>query len=229
MRSASSERFPREPIAVLYDNYNHVVTVTGTGITGLEDLRGRVVSTGAPGSGTEISAFRILQAAGVNPDADVRRQSLGASQSVDALKDAKIDAFFWSGGIPTGSVLDLATTPGRTIALLPNGHLLGELQEQYGGTVYHASVMPRSTYPGMETDVPTITVSNVLVVHESMDVDLARRITEALFAHHDELAAVHPMAGLLSPETAVSGSPVPFHGGAVAYYRELGTWEDARP
>ena len=74
----------------------------------------------------------------------------------------------------------------------------------------------------MASDVVTIAVANVLVVHESMDSDLARRITEALFLHHDVLAAIHPMAALLSHDTAVTGSPIPFHDGAIAYYREQG-------
>ena len=216
-------------IAVLYDNHNHIVTLAGTDIASVEDLRGRVVSTGAPGSGTEISAFRILEAAGVDPETDVRGQSLGASQSVDALRDGKIDAFFWSGGIPTGAVLDLATTPGRTIALIPNGRLLAPLQERYGDGVYHSSVIPRTTYPGMDTDITTIAVSNVLVVHEAMDAQLAHGITEALFANHRDLSAIHPMARVLSLETAVIGLPIPFHDGAASYYRARGVWDRADP
>lgn len=218
---------PARAIAVLYDNHNHLVTLTSTGITNIADLAGRVVSTGAPGSGTEISAFRILEAAGLDPEQDIRRQSLGAVTSVDALRDGKIDAFFWSGGIPTGSVLDLATTPGRTIRLVPNGGVLDTLQTRYGALVYHGSHIPETTYPGMDADVATIAVSNVLVAHEAMDAELARGITAALFAYHDELAAVHPMAGVLSLESALIGSPVPFHDGAAAYYRERGVWDGA--
>ena len=217
-------------IAVLYDNHNHVVTLEGTGVGAVADLAGRIVSTGAPGSGTEISAFRILEAAGVDPEQDIRRQSLGATQSVSALRDGKIDAFFWSGGIPTGSVLDLATTPGRTIRLIPNGDLLAPLRARYGAAVYHASTIPLDTYPGLPADVSTIAVSNVLVAHEALDPELARGITAALFAYHEELAAVHPMAGALALDTAVAGSPVPFHAGAVSFYRERGAWPDpARP
>ena len=217
---------PARAIAVLYDNYNHVVTFEGSGIATVADLSGRIVSTGAPGSGTEISANRILEAAGVDPVSDLRRQNLGASQSVDALKDGKIDAFFWSGGIPTGSILDLATTPGRTILMVDSSALLPTLQERFGDAVYHNAVVPMSTYPGMTHDVVTIAVANILVVHESMDADLARRITEALFAGHDELAAIHPMAAVLSHETAVIGSPIPFHDGAVSYYRQQGAWSE---
>lgn len=229
-RGAFSEfgEVPARALAVLFDNYNHVVTVERTGISTVADLTGRVVSTGAPGSGTEISAFRILNAAGVNPESDLRRQSLGAAQSVDALKDGKIDAFFWSGGIPTGSVLDLATTPGRTIRVVSTEALLPALQQEYGDTIYHNENIPKSTYPGMAEDVVTIAVANVLVVHESMDADLARRVTEALFEYHDVLAAIHPMAALLSQETAVVGSPIPFHDGAIAYYRGQGVWNEGK-
>ena len=219
---------PAHALAVLYDNYNHVVTTDDSGIESVQDLEGRVVSTGAPGSGTEISAFRILEAAGVDYNAGFQRQSLGAAQSVDALRDGKIDAFFWSGGIPTGSLLDLATTPRLTIRLIETATLLPTLEERYGATVYHLAPIPVSTYPGMTDAVQTVAVANVLVVHESMDLEVARRITEALFDGYDELAAIHPMAALLSLETAVTGSPVPFHEGAVAYYRDRGAWSEGR-
>ena len=125
-------KVPARAIMVLYDNLNQLVTLEGKGIETVADLRDRVVSTGSPGSGTEITAFRMLEAAGLNPDIDIRRQSLGAAPSVDALKDNKIDAFFWSGGIPTGSVLDLASKPGRTVKLVPNSDTLPFLLEHYG-------------------------------------------------------------------------------------------------
>ena len=95
---------PARAIAVLYDNLNQLVTLEGKGIETVIDLQDHVVSTGAPGSGTEITALRVLEAVGLDPNRDIQKQSLGAAQSVDALKDDKIDAFFWSGGIPTGSV-----------------------------------------------------------------------------------------------------------------------------
>lgn len=217
---------PARAIAVLYDNLNQLVTLEGKGIETVADLQDRVVSTGAPGSGTEVTAFRVLEAVGLNPDTDIRKQSLGASQSVDALKDDKIDAFFWSGGIPTGAVLDLASTPGRTVKLVRNTDTLPFLHERYGDAVYHAVNIPSSTYPGMSGDVEAIGVANVLVAHEAMTEDLAYRITQALFEHHDQLAAVHPEAAKLSLETAVVGSTVPFHPGALRYYREQGAWTD---
>ncbi len=218
---------PAQALAVLYDNLNQLVTLEGKGIETVADLRDRVVSTGAPGSGTEITALRVLEAVGLNPDSDIRKQSLGAAQSVDALKDDKIDAFFWSGGVPTGSVLDLASTPGRTVKLVPNTDTLPFLHEHYGDSVYHGVNIPSVTYPGMSGDVEVVGVANVLVVHEEMSEDMAYRITRALFDHQDELAAIHPEAEKLSAETAVVGSTVPFHAGAIRYYREQGVWPES--
>ena len=215
---------PARAIAVLYDNLNQLVSLEGKGIETVADLRDRVVSTGSPGSGTEITAFRMLEATGLSAETDIRRQSLGAAPSVDALKDGKIDAFFWSGGIPTGAVLDLASTPGRTVKLIPNSGTLPFLHRQYGDSVYHAVTIPRITYPGMSGDVEVIGVANVLVAHEDMSDDLAYRVTQALFEHRDELAAVHAEAAKLSLESAVVGSTVPFHEGAIRYYREQQAW-----
>jgi TRAP transporter TAXI family solute receptor len=216
---------PARAIAVLYDNLNQLVTLEGKGIETVADLRDHVVSTGAPGSGTEITAVRVLEAAGLNANTDIRQQSLGVSESVDALKDDKIDAFFWSGGIPTGAVLDLASTPGRTVKLVSNTDTLPRLREDHGA-VYHSVTIPSITYPGMAADADVIGVANVLVAHEEMSEDLAYRITQALFEHHDQLGAVHAEAAKLSLESAVQGSTVPFHEGAIRYYREQNVWRD---
>ena len=220
---------PMRAVAVLYDNYNHIISTTDSGINTVADLNGHVVSTGAPGSGTEVSAFRILQAAGVNPDTDITKQSLSAAESVDAVKDGKIDAFFFSGGIPTGAILDLASTPGRTIKVIPNGETLSDLQNQFGSLVYHNSPIPQSIYPGMESTVTVVAVSNILVVHPDLDDALAYDITRVLFENNGELAAVHPMAEILNLESATVGSPIPFHDGAIQYYRDRDAWSGSTP
>ncbi len=218
---------PARSLAVLYTNYTHIVTLEGTGIERIAGLHGRVVSTGAPGSGTEIIAFRVLEAAGLDSDTDVSRQSLGASQSVGALKDGKIDAFFWSGGLPTGAILDLATTPGMTLRLVPSDDVLPILQARYGDTVYHEIVVPQSAYPDLEADVRVVGVSNILAVHESMPDDLAYDITRILFERQAELAAIHVEAEHLVIDTAVVGSPTAFHAGAIRYYQEQNVWSGA--
>ncbi|MBI3049230.1 MAG: TAXI family TRAP transporter solute-binding subunit [Acidobacteria bacterium] len=213
-----------QTLAVLYPNYTHVVTVAGSGIERLSDLKGKVVSTGSPGSGTEVIALRVLRAAGLDPDRDLRRQALSVNASADALKDDKIDAFFWSGGLPTASVLDLASTAGITARLIPNDDVIPALQAQYGPSLYKRIVILSGTYPGQAADVPVVGVENALVVDGRMDEQLAYDLTRTLFDKRDALAAIHPEARHLAPDRAVAGSPAPFHPGAVRYYRERGVW-----
>jgi TRAP transporter TAXI family solute receptor len=210
---------PVASLAVLYANYTHLVTLGSSGIGSVADLRGRTISTGAAGSGTEVIALRILRAAGMDPDTDLRRQALGASESAGALKDGKVDAFFWSGGLPTAAVQDLAHSQGVTIRLIPTGEFVPALQREFG-VLYFPLEIPAGAYPGVQTPVPVVGVANVLVVNRSMPESLAYDITRVLFERQAELEAIHPEARHLSIERAVEGSPVPLHPGADRYYRE---------
>ena len=212
-------------LAVLYSSYVHVVTRADTGITTVAGLRGRVVSVGAAGSGTTVLALRIMQAAGLDPARDVRTQSLGVAQSVDALKDGKIDAFFWNGGLPTAAILDLVNTPGMRARFVPTEDLLPLLQQAHGASLYYRALIPKATYD-TDADVPVIAVANLLVVSESMAEALAYDITRVLFDHQPELAAIHPQARELSLATALNGSPIPFHPGAIRFYRERNVWKE---
>jgi uncharacterized protein len=212
-------------LAVLYPNYTQVGTIEGKGINRLADLRGRVVSTGSPGSGTEVIAFRVLRAAGIDPDSDIHKQSLTVNASVDALKDGKIDAFFWSGGLPTASLLDLASTVGATAKLIANDEVLPQLQQQYTPGLYFRLVIPKGTYPGVNYDSGSVGVANALVVKDTMTDELAYELTKVLFDRQPDLAAIHPEAKKLNVATAVAGSPAPFHPGAIRYYQERGAWK----
>jgi len=212
---------PVASLAVLYSNYTHLVTLASSGLTSVEALRGKTVSTGSPGSGTEVIAFRVLRAAGLNPDADLTRQGLGASESAGALKDGKVDAFFWSGGLPTAAVQDLAHSTGITIRMIPMGDLVPSLQREHG-PLYFALEVPAGAYPGIASPVSVVGVANVLVVNRSMPEPLAYDITRVLFEKQPELAGIHPEARKLSLETATRGSPADFHPGALRYYREKG-------
>jgi TRAP transporter TAXI family solute receptor len=212
-------------LAVLYPNYTQVGTIEGKGINRLADLRGRIVSTGSPGSGTEVIAFRVLRAAGIDPDKDIHKQSLTVNASVDALKDGKIDAFFWSGGLPTASLLDLASTVGVTAKLIANDEVLPKLQQQYTPGLYFRLVIPKGTYPGVNYDSGSVGVANALVVKDTMTDELAYELTKVLFDRQPDLAAIHPEAKKLNVATAVAGSPAPFHPGAIRYYQERGAWK----
>jgi uncharacterized protein len=206
-----------QALAQLYTNYTQVVAPAGSGINSIEDLRGRSVSVGSPGSGTEIIALRVLEAAGIDPDSDIDRQQLGVDESVDAVRDGTVDAFFWSGGLPTGAVTDLATT--NQIVLLPTVDYLDALRSQYG-EVYEETVIPADTYEGVDRDVSVIGVPNYLVVNESMDEELAYQITRLLFDQQDALAEAHPEARNLDRNTAPQVPPLELHLGAERYYDE---------
>ena len=212
---------PAMSLAVLYSNYTQIVSLSGSGISTVGDLRGKAVSTGAPGSGTEVIAFRILRAAGLDPARDVRRQGLGVSESADGLKDGKIAAFFWSGGLPSAAVQDLSHSPGIAIRLLPSADVLPSLQRDYGDLYFRLEV-PAAAYPGIASAVPVVGVANILVVNRAMPDELAYNVTRVLFDKQPELAAIHPEARNLSLTGAVKGSPAAFHPGALRYYREKG-------
>jgi TRAP transporter TAXI family solute receptor len=216
---------PAASLAVLYSNYTHVIVQGSSAIHAIADLRGQVVSTGSPGSGTEIIANRILAAAGLDPDRDISRQGLGVSESAGALKDGKIAAFFWSGGLPSAAVQDLAHTPGMTIRMIGTADLLPELQRAYG-PLYFKMEVPAAAYPGVDAAVAVVGVANVLVVNAAMPEALAYDITRLLFEKQPELAGIHPEARRLSLERAPVGSPAPVHPGAVKFYREKGVWKE---
>lgn len=163
---------PIRTLTPLYNNFNHLVTIDGTGVTTIADLKGKRVSVGSPGSGTEVTALRLLEAAGIDPDRDIRKERLGVAESGDALRDRKIDAFFWSGGLPTAAVLELASTPGVRIRLVPLDGTLANLQKKYG-SLYFRSVILKEMYPGILANAPTVGVANILVVHRDFSADLA--------------------------------------------------------
>jgi uncharacterized protein len=213
---------PAVSLAVLYSNYTHIVTTTSTGVNTVADLRGKTISTGAPGSGTEVIALRVLRAAGLDPDRDVTRQGLAASESAGALKDGKVAAFFFSAGLPNAAVQDLAHTPGTTVRLIPCGDLAPMLKRDYGD-LYFPLDIPAGTYRGVDTVTTGIGVANVLVVNKSMPAQLAYDITRLLFEKKAELAAIHPEAKNLSVAHARTGSPAEYHEGALRYYKQAGS------
>jgi len=217
---------PIRTLLVMYPNRMHIVTIEGTGITRLEDLKGKRVSTGSGGSATEVMAFRVLEAAGIDRDRDIRRERLGVAESVNAIKDKKIDAFFWVGGIPTAAVTDLANTPGTKIRLIDHAHLVPRLNAKYG-QLYVEDAIPKDTYKGMDADNRQATVQNILVAHESMDEKTVYAIVKAIFDNRDELIQVHREAANFRLENQrAAATPVPFHPGALRYYRERGVKVD---
>src|SRR3954463_1340504 len=156
-----------QTLLVVYPNRMHVVTVEGTGIETLADLKGKRVSTGSPGGATEVMAFRVIEAAGLDKDKDMKRERLGAAESVNAIKDRKIDAFFWVGGIPTAAVTDLAATPGMKIKLIDHADTVEKMNARYGN-LYAADVIKAGTYPGQDKDNQMTSVWNIMVSNANM-------------------------------------------------------------
>lgn len=209
-------------LAVLYPNRMHVVTLDGKGINRFEDLKGKRVSTGSPGSATEVMAFRLIEAAGMDKDKDVRRERLGAAESVNAMKDGKIDAFFWVGGLPTASVQDLANTPGTKIRMVDHADLVPVMNRKYGN-LYIEDTIPKSVYHGMEADNHQATVMNILVASENMDEKTAYNIVKTIFEKKPDLVAVHKEAENIRLESQkTSATPIPWHPGALRYFAEKG-------
>ncbi|MGH2532845.1 MAG: TAXI family TRAP transporter solute-binding subunit [Thermomicrobiales bacterium] len=212
---------PAVNLATLYNNFTHVVTTEDAGVETVADLAGKRVSTGSPGSGTEVIANRVLEAAGLNPDEDIEREQLGASESTDAMKDGQIDAYFWSGGLPTAAVTDLGATPNVNLKLLPNAELVDTLREAYG-PFYGVGTIPAETYPNQNEDVEVVIVPNILVVHEEFDEELAYEILTVIFEQQPLLAETHPAANELTLENATQNSPLSYHPAALRFYEEQG-------
>src|SRR5262245_1882326 len=218
----SNGKLPIRALVVMYPNHMHVVSVEGTGITKVEDMKGKRVSTGSPGSATEVYALRVIEAAGLDPDKDLRRERLGAAESVNALKDRKVEAFLWVGGLPTAAVTDLAATPNTKIKVIDIAHLTAKMNAKYG-PLYAEAVIPASTYKGMEADAKNNSVWNIIGVNANMDEQLAYNITKVIMEKRDDLALVHKEALNIKPEWQTSNrAGVPWHPGALKYFKEKG-------
>jgi TRAP transporter TAXI family solute receptor len=213
---------PIRAVAVLYANKGQWVTVEGTGIEKMQDLKGRRIATGAPGSGTEVIALRTLEALGIDPNKDVKREKLSVAESVNAIKDRKIDAFFWSGGVPTAALTDLAATPGYKIKLIDHADAIPALVKKYG-SLYVKGSIPAKSYPGQDKPATTVDVWNLLIVNEKMDEKLAHDVVKTMFEHKADLQAVHSEAANLDLSRQYEiGSPIPWHPGAERYFAEKG-------
>jgi hypothetical protein len=209
-------------LMVLYPNRMHVVSIEGRGIEKMSDLKGKRVSTGSPGSATEVMAFRVIEAAGLDKDKDMRRERLGVAESTNAIKDGKIDAYFWVGGLPTAAVTDLAASPGIKIKLIDHTDVVDGMNKKYG-SLYTTGIIPAKTYPGQDKDNAISVVQNILVANAKMTDKVAYDIVKTFLEKRDELVAVHGEAKAIALENQLQkNSPIPWHPGAVKYLNEKG-------
>lgn len=203
-------------LAGLYEDYLQIVVRSESPVHDVADLRGYRVSTGSPSSGTEVVAGRVLTAAELRADVDIERSRLSVADSAEALRKGTIDAFFFTGGLPTPAVANLAKT--TKIRLLSIEKYTTVLQDRYGD-VYATRSIPSHMYD-LGTEVATIGIANVLLVRSDMSIETAYQLTALLFDLREDLIAAHPEARRLTHSSALSTLPVALHPGAAQYYRD---------
>ena len=210
------EPLPIATVARLYPNLVHLVSVEQSGIRSVQDLRGKRVSVGAPGSGNAVTTWNILAALGIGKE-DFDFRQLNYTETVNALKDGTIDAGFISGGIGTAAVVELALSrPLRLVAFSDE-----EIAVVHGRVpAYTGFRVPPGVYKGVEEPVLTPSLWNMLVVHQDMDPDLVYRLLDVLFRYRKELEGISKVARYITLETARDVGEFPLHPGAQRFYRD---------
>lgn len=208
--------------ARLYDDYMQLIVPRDSPISSARDLRGKRVGVGQAASGVHLITRRLLDAAGLDMAKDLTAVPVGIDTAPGLLKAGKLDAFFWSGGLPTNTVTNLAAS--SNVKLVQLGDLVDKLHAK-GDTMgyYRQAVMPADAYPTMQhgTAVTTIAVANLLVTTDRADTGLVERLTRAVIDSRDEIGNKVHAAQLVDLRTAVFTDPLPLHEGASRYYRSV--------
>jgi TRAP transporter TAXI family solute receptor len=209
-------------LAVLYDSFLHVVADGRiTELTNIAAMRGRRISVGSAGSSTESIADRVIAASGLNHMRDITRDNLGVAESANALKDGKVAAFFWIGGVPTAAVRDLATSGSPPLRFIPSPGEFAALERQFPG-LYRPFTLPANGYAGQTEAVAGLGVANVLLVPANARPALVTSVLETMFSNLADIQAIHPEARRLTLQGAAVKTAVPLHPAAEAFYRSRG-------
>ncbi|WP_335933371.1 TAXI family TRAP transporter solute-binding subunit [Streptomyces sp. PTD5-9] len=207
----------------LYDDYIQLVVPRDSPVRQVSDLRGRRVGVGQPGSGVRLVADRLLTAAGLDPADDVRPVPDGIDTMPRKLEQGRLDAFFWSGGLPTSAVQELSDRfPIRLVPL--EAPLIKELQAAGGSARhYRSAVMPADAYRTAQQGqaVPTVAIANVLVTTDRTDPSLTEAFTRTVIDSRDRIGREVHAAQLVDLRTAIYTDPLPLHEGAKRYYRSV--------
>lgn len=211
-------------MAIMYPNLLQVVVLKKSGITNIEAIKDKNVSTGSPGSGTNFMAEAVLKALEI-PLTSFKDSRLSFTETANALRDNIIQIGVWSVGPGTSSILDLSTT--HDITILP--FTPEQTQKILAFKDTYASVeLAKGIYRGVDTAVPTIGVWNVMICQKSLDTDLVYNLTKALFENNAYLMKIHPSAAYTTPENTVKYSTIPLHPGTIKYLKEKGIDVPAR-
>ncbi|QKW09567.1 TAXI family TRAP transporter solute-binding subunit [Streptomyces sp. NA04227] len=209
-------------LARLYDDYVQLVVPRASTIESVAGLRGKRVAVGQVGSGVRLIAERVLKAAGIDAGKDLDARPMAIDTTPAALERGEIDAFFWSGGLPTNAVRELSER--FRIQFVPLGDLVDELHAQGGASRYYrGSVMPADAYPAAQhgVAVDTVSVANLLVTTDRADPELTRGLTRTVIDSRDRIGAEVHAAQLVDLRTAPYTDPLPLHEGARRYYRSV--------
>lgn len=205
-------------IGALYPETVQLVVRADSGIEKFEDLAGKSVSSGSPGSGQWQLLGDLLEAHGLKRE-DVSEDFSSFSQSVEKIKDGNLDASLITAGTPTASVTELAN--GHDIRVVPlNGPAIAKLQEKQ--PYYVNAILPAGSYKGVDADVETLAVRAIWATHDQVSDDIIYAVTKALYENTETLGKVHPKGKEISAETALQSVSIPVHPGAAKYYAEIG-------
>jgi TRAP transporter TAXI family solute receptor len=204
-------------VAAVYPNFIQIVASKDSGITTLDELKGKSLSVGAPKSGTELNARAILDAAGMTYDDLGKTEYLPFAESVELMKNRQLDVTLQSAGLGVASIRDLSTSIKIVVVAVPP-----DVVAKVGDAAYQPSMIPANTYTGQTADTPTVAIKNFLVTHEGVPADAVYAMTKSLFENLDTMVAAHSAAKGITKEGAITGTSVTFHPGAAKYYREIG-------
>ncbi|RLC21781.1 MAG: C4-dicarboxylate ABC transporter substrate-binding protein [Deltaproteobacteria bacterium] len=205
-------------MAIMYPNLLQVVALKKSGITNIEQVKGKNISTGSPGSGTNFMAEAVLKALEIPLDS-FKDSRLSFTESANALRDNTIKVGVWSVGPGTSSILDLSTT--HDINILP---FTPEQTKKIlaSKSTYAGVELAGGIYRGIDKPVPTIGVWNVMICQKSLDTDLVYKLVKVLFENNAYLMKIHPSAAYTTPENTVKYSSIPLHPGTIKYLKEKG-------
>ncbi|GED29853.1 TAXI family TRAP transporter solute-binding subunit [Brevibacillus centrosporus] len=203
-------------LGALYDETIQIVVSSDSNIKSVADLKGKRVSVGAPGSGTEVNAQQILEAYGLKFE-DTQLQRLSFADSAKAIQDGQLDAAFQTAGTPTAAITELAATKG--VKIIPiEADKIDAIIAKY--PFYVKTTVPANTYQTVPEEVTTVSVKSMLVVRADLSEDLVYKITKAIFENTDKLG--HAKAKEIKMDSVLAGVSLPVHPGAKKFFDEKG-------
>ena len=207
-------------VCALHPESITLIAAADAGINSIEDLQGKRVNIGDPGSGNRGNAIDALSNAGLDWETDIQAEQVKAVESAKLLQDGRIDAYFYTVGHPNGSVKE-ATAGKRKVKIVPITNV-DDLIKKF--PFYAKSVIPASLYPTAENEEDTVTygVKATLITSSDVPEDIVYNITKEVFENLEEFKSLHPSFGVLTKENMLEGNSAPYHAGALKYFKEAG-------